>query len=51
MKSNGLVELNIFSFPSSTKSNFFEKRVAEYQKAGVTSESDSRKNFSLSEEF
>jgi ribonucleoside-diphosphate reductase beta chain len=33
------------------KSNFFEKRVAEYQKAGVTSESDSRKNFSLSEEF
>ena len=33
------------------KTNFFEKRVAEYQKSGVTSESDSRKNFSLSEEF
>ena len=33
------------------KTNFFEKRVAEYQKPGVTSESDSRKNFSLSEEF
>lgn len=33
------------------KTNFFEKRVAEYQKPGVISESDSRKNFSLSEEF
>ena len=33
------------------KTNFFEKRVAEYQKSGVTSESDSSKNFSLSEEF
>lgn len=32
------------------KTNFFEKRVAEYQKAGVMSDS-SKQNFSLDEEF
>ena len=32
------------------KTNFFEKRVSEYQKAGVMSEKDSQK-FSLDEDF
>lgn len=32
------------------KTNFFEKRVAEYQKAGVMSDS-SKQNFSLDEDF
>ena len=33
------------------KTNFFEKRVAEYQKAGVSSSSDSNESFSLDEDF
>jgi len=33
------------------KTNFFEKRVAEYQKAGVSSSSDSNDAFSLDEDF
>ncbi len=34
------------------KTNFFEKRVAEYQKAGVkTSHEDGNKNFSIDEDF
>ena len=32
------------------KTNFFEKRVAEYQKAGVMSETDQNK-FTLDEDF
>jgi ribonucleoside-diphosphate reductase beta chain len=32
------------------KTNFFEKRVAEYQKAGVMTDKDSQK-FSLNEDF
>jgi ribonucleoside-diphosphate reductase beta chain len=32
------------------KTNFFEKRVAEYQKAGVLSEKE-KNTFSLSEDF
>ena len=33
------------------KTNFFEKRVAEYQKAGVSSGSDQNDAFSLDEDF
>ena len=33
------------------KTNFFEKRVSEYQKAGVTAEGESKAGFSLNEEF
>jgi ribonucleoside-diphosphate reductase beta chain len=33
------------------KTNFFEKRVAEYQKAGVMSGTADNHSFSLSEEF
>jgi len=33
------------------KTNFFEKRVAEYQKAGVSSYSESNEPFSLNEDF
>ena len=33
------------------KTNFFEKRVAEYQKAGVSSSSDNNDAFSLDEDF
>jgi len=33
------------------KTNFFEKRVGEYQKAGVASNSSSEQTFSLDEDF
>ena len=33
------------------KTNFFEKRVGEYKKAGVTSEQDDTPKFSLDEDF
>ncbi|MBC7390540.1 MAG: ribonucleotide-diphosphate reductase subunit beta, partial [Opitutaceae bacterium] len=33
------------------KTNFFEKRVAEYQKAGVMGEKDGNHTFSLEEDF
>jgi ribonucleoside-diphosphate reductase beta chain len=33
------------------KTNFFEKRVAEYQKAGVLNNSEEANKFSLDEDF
>ena len=33
------------------KTNFFEKRVGEYKKAGVTSDQDDTPKFSLNEDF
>ncbi len=33
------------------KTNFFEKRVGEYQKAGVASNSSSEQTFTLDEDF
>jgi ribonucleoside-diphosphate reductase beta chain len=33
------------------KTNFFEKRVAEYQKAGVMNGANSETRFSLNEDF
>ena len=33
------------------KTNFFEKRVGEYQKAGVMNKSETQKEFKLDEDF
>jgi ribonucleoside-diphosphate reductase beta chain len=33
------------------KTNFFEKRVAEYQKAGVLNNTETGQSFSLNEDF
>ncbi len=33
------------------KTNFFEKRVAEYKKAGVNTEKKEKQKFSLEEDF